>query len=679
MSFSGSIMRTSPSGISAAARYVKDGYRVYPAKDKRPLTPGWLSYNFDASKWPEGADVGILTGRGLLVVDIDGASTLHESLHELLASSGCAYYKTTRGAHYYFRVEGLERPCKAVDGVDFQHEGRGVIAPPSLGREWVIYKPFHQLPSAPSWLLAFCRLKTSLPSQLYNSPLPQRAGDGRNNFLHLYLIKYASEFGGRLEDLEQEALAANRAFLDPLPQSEVLNIVKSVMRSRAATNPTHRAARSKAIMEAMEKLSSYFRTYRVGETLQLLRVDGRFLYHVTDEVAKQEMLRLLSDSANPYDRKLLKIVDEVYRHWYAFSELRQDDILVGDANTCYFFFKNCIFKLVPDDYEVLHYDDVGKYVFADRVIQREFTVLEDRESVFETFVKDIFPSDFQRATFALGKFCSGIDAPEDRRALLITDGEGDEKGGRGKSLFAKAISHCRAALFLEGEGFSAEDNYKWDQVTLATEVVVLEDVNKKFALDRLKAAITDCITVNRKFEKKFTLPADKYKIVVTSNTLFKLENAAERRRVFVLDASKSAFTERYTPREKYGHTLFDDWDDAEWSRFYTFIFRCVMYYMQNRARAREVANAYYNAVQSSSERQEAILEAHKVPDGVIKVLLSLTPDVTYDVEVIQKKMEAALKKELAPRTFWAFMRKVESLGYQIRRNRHNNTFKLLKL
>lgn len=665
--------------VEAAARYVGDGYRVYPARDKRPLTPGWLSYVFDAGRWVEGADVGILTGRGLLVVDVDGGGVLHESLHGLLAGTGCAYYRTARGAHYYFRVELLGGVGKAVHGVDFQYEGRGVIAPPSMGREWVVYKPFDQLPFAPSWLLALCRLGVGLPLQLYSLPLPQRAGDGRNNFLHLYLVKYAAERGGRLEDLEQEAMVVNEVFLDPLPRREVLDVVKSVMRSRAALDPAPRPVRSGVVTEAMVRLSGYFRTYRVGDVLQLLRVDGRFLYPVSDEVAKQDMARILGGDAGQYDRKLLKVVDEVYRHWYAFEEIKSEDVLEGSASTGYFFFKNCIFRIGVDGYEVIGYGDIDRYVFADRVIRHEFAELEDRESVFEGFVRDVFPDDYRRAVFALGKYCSGVDDPSDRRALLVTDGEGDERGGRGKSLFVRALSYCRAALFLEGEGFSAEDNYKWDQVTPATEVVVLEDVNKKFALDKLKSAITDCITVNRKFERKFTLPASRYKIVVTSNALFKLENAAERRRVFVLDASKSIFTERYTPVEKYGHMLFDDWDKAEWDRFYGFIFRCVVYYFRERGRAREIASQYYNDLQGSSERQEAILEAHRVPDEVIKVLLSLVPDVTYDADVIRKRMEEALGRELAPRSFWAFMRRVESLGYQIKRNRKSNTFKLLKV
>ncbi len=197
-------------------RLVRDGYRVYPAQGKRPLAAGWQAYKYNPATWPEGADVGILTGLGLLVVDVDGSTLLHTSLHQLLQNTECAYYRTSRGAHYYFRAELTELPRKVLEGVDFQWEGRGVIAPPSCGRVWARYLPFSELPLIPAWLFALCRLKVSLPQELYAHPLPQAPGEGRNHFVHRYLIKYTAERSPHFDELEQEAELVNSLFPDPL-------------------------------------------------------------------------------------------------------------------------------------------------------------------------------------------------------------------------------------------------------------------------------------------------------------------------------------------------------------------------------------------------------------------------------------------------------------------------------
>ena len=113
------------------------GYRVFPCAplSKLPITPhGYKDATTDLSQiltwWhdkPE-ANIGLATGAGLLVVDLDRTGSWQRTIVD---PPRCV--TPSNGFHLYFRMEGRAptTACKLGSGIDTRGDGGYVIVPPS--------------------------------------------------------------------------------------------------------------------------------------------------------------------------------------------------------------------------------------------------------------------------------------------------------------------------------------------------------------------------------------------------------------------------------------------------------------------------------------------------------------------------------------------------------------------
>ena len=92
-------------------------------------------------KWPT-ANVGVATGSGLIVIDIDGAGGM-ATLRALLRGHTlprAPAVRTSRGLHLYFAMPaGRTVSCGSSGGLDIRGEGGYVVAPPSIHASGHVY------------------------------------------------------------------------------------------------------------------------------------------------------------------------------------------------------------------------------------------------------------------------------------------------------------------------------------------------------------------------------------------------------------------------------------------------------------------------------------------------------------------------------------------------------------
>ncbi len=131
--------------LAAALSYARRGWAVLPlrAGDKVPdgrLVPrGLLEATTSEEKihtwWRVSwrANVGIRTGEGLDVVDIDSAGARAELFDPAPGDPGAGVVvKTGRGWHLWFASQGLASRVAVLPGVDVRGRGGYVVAPPSV-------------------------------------------------------------------------------------------------------------------------------------------------------------------------------------------------------------------------------------------------------------------------------------------------------------------------------------------------------------------------------------------------------------------------------------------------------------------------------------------------------------------------------------------------------------------
>lgn len=187
------------------------------------------------------ANLGLCTGSGLVVVDVDPRNGGRDTLQTLRAEHG-ELPRTWQvasggdGDHYYFKTD-VDVPTRSnlFPGIDLKATGGFIVAPPSLhasGKQyaWIRHRAPGDLELAPlpGWLLT-AALSGARPSRKDVLELPIRQGS-RNSYL--------ASFAGRLRrqgtdgsDLIARLMEENtRRCVPPLVREEVERIAASISR-----------------------------------------------------------------------------------------------------------------------------------------------------------------------------------------------------------------------------------------------------------------------------------------------------------------------------------------------------------------------------------------------------------------------------------------------------------------
>jgi hypothetical protein len=190
--------------LRAALEYAGLGLRVVRLNErsKRPNIPDWpnTGATIDPTvirRWFEeqpDANLGIVGGRGLAVLDVDTDKDGVDSLCRLVAEHSengrfpatAVAYTGSGGFHVYFRVppdDTVGSPIGFLPGLDVRGTGGQVVAPPSIHPEtgkpylW-IWHPRDGIALMPKWLLALLAVPAESTDKLADSGR-ERAGRKR--------------------------------------------------------------------------------------------------------------------------------------------------------------------------------------------------------------------------------------------------------------------------------------------------------------------------------------------------------------------------------------------------------------------------------------------------------------------------------------------------------------------
>jgi hypothetical protein len=268
---------TTHGGTTAALEYAAKGWGVIPLHTPDPTAPGGCSCRKadcqsvgkhprtmkglkDASTdkgtierwwrmWPD-ANVGITTGAGLMVLDVDGDEG-HDTLAALELEHGDLRTLTARtgsgGLHLYFTVpdDVCRNRTRFADGLDTRGEGGYVVAPPSTHvsggtYQWVDDYPEIAQP-ATAWLVELLREKSTNGAHAPAPALPDQIPAGERNAA-LASLAGSMRRRGASETAIRAALVEENAerCVPPLDGDEVAAVAASVSRYEPAAEGTER-------------------------------------------------------------------------------------------------------------------------------------------------------------------------------------------------------------------------------------------------------------------------------------------------------------------------------------------------------------------------------------------------------------------------------------------------------
>lgn len=238
-------------GLQYAAR----GWRVFTlSRSKKPYkgSHGFLDATTDPAAiermWTQhpGANIGLATGAGLVVLDVDGSEGLAElkaltALHGPLPVTLCA--RTGNGFHIYLSGDGVKSSARG--NLHVRGQGGYVMAPPSLhpnGRRYEWIDPSITVARLPDWLKGWMQ------------------GDKRN-----------SEIGRQLTDV-----GGLPSHLGVLPRRQLaLRAIEAIKTAETTWSPQEQN-RIESALDAIPA-DNYEIWYKVGmilQSLQWIRGDG---------------------------------------------------------------------------------------------------------------------------------------------------------------------------------------------------------------------------------------------------------------------------------------------------------------------------------------------------------------------------------------------------------------------
>jgi len=162
------------------------------------------------------------------------------------------------------------------------------------------------------------------------------------------------------------------------------------------------------------------------------------------------------------------------------------------------------------------------------------------------------------------------------------------EGGAGKTIFFNALKYF-CSFFEIPKSEDKDDKFKFEGITLHTDFVYYDDMDRSFDLRTLFSEITGGMTVNTKNVSRVKIPyALSPKMGGSSNYSIRHNEGSYNRRRLILGFSdyyhaenKETGISAYEPKNDFRHRLFDDWMNEQWYRFINFGFQCLSFYLSS--------------------------------------------------------------------------------------------------
>ena len=282
--------------------------------------------------------------------------------------------------------------------------------------------------------------------------------------------------------------------------------------------------------------------------------------------------------------------------------------------------------------ELIPYKNITGLVNENEIIKRDYVITDDpklfERSDFYHYLKNVCSPNsakdnepenrildeerFNSFKSAIGYLLHRFKDPTKAIAVIFEEEQSgifadDANGRTGKSLLSNAISEIRKTDIIDAKNFKKQNQFNFQNVSLNSNVVVLDDLPPKFDFEYLYSRITGKFEIERKGRDIVSLPyKDAPKIVVSTNFVVNdMSNSGRDRRWelefsdFYSDIRKPAdMTNGVAFFSDYWHEITDDENGyTQWQLFDMFMIDCIKHYLKNGVQKYALRNANARRVQ----------------------------------------------------------------------------------
>ena len=305
-----------------------------------------------------------------------------------------------------------------------------------------------------------------------------------------------------------------------------------------------------------------------------------------DRVHKSEIWEQMAKGVNQYFSKSLQQIMPPFP--YQFQRDTQEH--------AYFYFQNTAIRVSAKGLEQMSYDQIDNHIWESHVISEHELKLSDKtDNDYSRFMELVCKEDnqrFDRMRSVAGYLMHNYKHRLKSKMVILYDEiiSDNPEGGTGKGVLIQGIEQLRNMVQLDGKSIDFSSQFLWQRVNPDTSLVVLQDLDKKFNMEKMFSLITDGMAVNKKFAGEIYLPFEySPKFIATSNYVLKGRGNSHDRRKIELELAQY-FNRKHTPLQEFGRVLFDDWNYNDWNAFFNFMIQCTQLYFSKGIVEADVVN-----------------------------------------------------------------------------------------
>ncbi len=262
----------------------------------------------------------------------------------------------------------------------------------------------------------------------------------------------------------------------------------------------------------------------------------------------------------------------------------------------YFYFQNCFVEVSKGGLAARPYAELPGRIWASQRVGRDFAPLNALRPLadfdlaacgeFGRYLALITAGSAERldaVASALGYLLHRHRSRTECYAVILCDeaiARGGAAGRTGKGLLVQALEKLRTVVKLDGKNFDITRPFAFQRVRHDSDLIVLDDLDAKaLPFDKLFSIITTGMEVEQKGgQQQYIDFHDAPKLLINTNDTLVGEGASHDGRKIEIEVA-GYFSAGRTPRDEFGHELFDEWDEAEWLQFDNLLLRCTQRYL----------------------------------------------------------------------------------------------------
>jgi hypothetical protein len=381
----------------------------------------------------------------------------------------------------------------------------------------------------------------------------------------------------------------------------------------------------------------YYKRYINSNSSLLIHADGIVIKEVSVENIKDVLsnhIEHLESLSFIYGSESFNIPSESLRNvylnqshtvmndnWLQHLNAHEVPFLKDTETSSYYAFRNGLVEVtsdtisIPEPYNLLK----DKCIWESQIIKRDFAIIPDEseysKAQFSKFAYNVCDHDDKRInslTSSIGYLMHGFSIPSRTKAVILNDeevtGRDEPQGRTGKGIVAQAIKQLKPTVKIDGKEFITGDKFHFQRIEPSTQIAWLDDPKPDFEFSVIFSAITDGLTVERKFLPQIYFePSESPKWLISSNTILNNAGSSNKGRQYVVEFSnhysKKILTGNEEPivEEHKGLFFSDNWSNEEWNKFYNWMLNAVAYYLRNGLVDQPLINTSKNRLLQTTE------------------------------------------------------------------------------